>query len=1218
MSDRFGAISINPEPASPSTRPSKPGKSRPQPPPKRPGRKPTRVEKKTKPWLFLLALPVFLVTVYSLGGFFFAPSLLLGYISDSFQQIAGIGLTADKASFNPFTLRLKLSKISSVSPESGGGNNQSASPASTLLHIDQLVMDVNLITVLRDSLACNHLDIQGLSLSLVRNQDNSYNLPTKASGSSAGANTTESLTMSRLPLLFSLNNIKITDSTILFDDRVTGKKHHVEQIKLDLPTLSNFSFEAKEYIRPHFSAIINGSPLELTGEAALPGDATPQKKPTNLACNVENLDLPLYFAYLPKTLPLTLNKGKGTGKIQFTFIPKDNKKGQLTTDFQLAITDIELANTEQTTTLTAPTMLIAGSLQPLTGALHINKLELPQPQMTADPSRLSEDIAKLFATDSKTDDTIGDHPQHPVAIDSLVIDEGTLQLTDRKAEKNIDPPWTNIQLAIKNFSTNPKPEQGKGEFILSGKREKAKTAKSDAIAKTTQAGDSSIHWQGSFNGRGIPGGILQLTGIEAASLIAVLDPAQEKTMSGTADLRGHCTFDPTARKTGMITLIDAGVELHDLILLDQKAAWLSARTVQVKGLKFREDDLDLDTIAIEGGGLTLRQGSLPQFLQNLGGDKNKRPLRVQGIDFSGLATFLPHNEKLQALEMTELRIKARNLAAKNVTPDSQETFELTARINWTGTLKAQGLATVFPTRAALSLNFSAINSQQIAPWLPDAPLFQLGRATASGQGTYRFPEATFTGDLQLDTAQIKANEKGSGLAINKALAHGISIKTKPLRIGINDLLLDSPKLTWRQEDASPGPLPQISAFLRHLLAASKSASPQDKDIQQGGGETALPVIQKISFDNGTITHEDLRLTPPWSHEINQVKGSISNIAGQDGAETRFDLSGIAATAPFTLSGAGSFLGTQGNYTSKLELKGFALAPLAPQITPLLDLDPKSGSVDLVYSCNQSGDTRQDEAAFLFTGLRPGTPQAETALPLALLTDNADQLKLSIPLTSNTQPLLKQAVTTFKTLTVKAGVAPLLMAGDEFANLQDKHSLPFPTGKSAMDGIDNQETLQQFATLLAARPHLGLTLTGMADPIHDRAAILQILEEQEREKVAIKNEQRLQEWQTRQQQKQQKAKQSPPQPPTPGKIIEQDIPVQEPQPVPLVPEPVTVSDAMLHDLAQERALQVYDFCTSDLGIDSGRIALQEKTELSGTGIPGNQVTIGLHSLAWPRP
>lgn len=1184
--------------------------------PKKADIKPVVISKKTRPWLLLFALPIVLITTYTVGGFFLAPSLLLGYLSDSLQQIAHVGLTASESRFNPFTLRLQLSDISTLTTESAGGGNQDASPKASLLHIDHLLMDVNLITLLRDSLACNLLEIQGLTLSLIRNQDNSYNLPSSTSQQTSRSDTTESLALSRLPLLFSLNNIKVSDSTILFDDRLTGKKHRIEQIKLDLPTLSNFSFEAKEYIRPHFSAIINGSPLELTGEAALPSNTSPQEKPTNLACNVENLDLPLYFAYLPKTLPLILGKGKGTGKIQLTFIPKGNKGGHLTADFQLATTEIELANTEQTMTLAAPSMQVNGSLQPLSGGLRVSKLHLLQPHISVDPARFSADMALLFARDAKTEDTAKEQSRHRIDIDSLTIEKGVLQFSDKeRTEKNGAAPWTDIQLVVKNFSTDPKPGQDKGEFILSGKRENSTKAASGVDA--TKAVDSSINWQGGFNSRGIPSGILALNTIEAAPLIAFLDPNQAKNMSGTASLRGHFTFDPTTRNSGMATLIDATTELHDLTLRDQKEAWFLAQSVRVKGLKFREDDLDLGTISVDGGELNLRQDRLPQFLQNLGA--GKKPLFIQGVDFTGKALFHPRKEKAQPLEMAELRVKARNLTARAGTPETQNSFELAATVNQTGTLKTQGLVTVFPMRALLSLDFSAINARQVAPWFPDAPLFQQGDAIVHGQGEYRYPEAGFTGNVQLEATLIKASEKGSGLSLNKAEIHGITIKTKPLRVGINELLLDAPKLTWRQEEDSPGPMSQISAFLRHLLAASKPVSPQGKDPQHDGVNTALPVIQKISFDNGTITHEDLRLTPPWSQEINQVKGAISNIAGQDGAEARLDLSGIAATAPFTLTGSGSFLGKQGDFTSKLELKGFTLAPLAPQITPLLDLDPKSGSFDLVYSCDQSGDTRQGEAAFLFTGLRPGSLQSDTALPLALLTDRADQLKLLLPLTNNTQPLLKQTITTFKTLMVKAGVAPLLMTGAEFANLQDKHSLPFPTGKSVMDGtIDNQETLQHYATLLAARPHLGLTLTGMADPIHDQAAILQILEEKERDRVAIKNEQRLKEWQTRQQQKQQKAKQSPPQPPAPGKIIEQDLPVQEPQPLSLAPEPVTVTDAMLHDLAQERALQVYDFCTSDLGIDSGRLTLQEKTEISGTETPGNQVTIGLHPLAWARP
>jgi hypothetical protein len=53
--------------------------------------------------------------------------------------------------------------------------------------------------------------------------------------------------------------------------------------------------------------------------------------------------------------------------------------------------------------------------------------------------------------------------------------------------------------------------------------------------------------------------------------------------------------------------------------------------------------------------------------------------------------------------------------------------------------------------------------------------------------------------------------------------------------------------------------------------------------------------------------------------------------------------------------------------------------------------------------------------------------------------------------------------------------------------------------------------------------------------------------------------------------------------------------------------------MLYDLAQERALQVYDFCTTDLGIASERISLHEKSQLSTPETAGNLVKIGLKPL-----
>jgi hypothetical protein len=716
-------------------------------------------------------------------------------------------------------------------------------------------------------------------------------------------------------------------------------------------------------------------------------------------------------------------------------------------------------------------------------------------------------------------------------------------------------------------------------------------------------------WKGFFNSRGIPGGTMQLNSVQASDLLSFIDPLQAAEASGSASLRGHFTFDPTAQNSGMVTLVDADTEIHDLTLLDQKKSWLAAKTVRIKGTKIKEDDLNLGTIAVDEGVLTLHQNEIPPFLRNLG--DTQKPIRIQGLHFSGKATLQPQKEKAKPLQLDELEIKASHLAAMT---NNQNNLELTARINQTGMMKAQGLATLFPLRTSLSLVFAAIRSEQVAPWLPDAPLFQQGRATMHGQGTYRYPEFSFTGTLQLSSVLIRDSEKGSGLAVNKAELNNVTIQARPLRIGMKELILDSPQLTWEQGTESPGPFEEIASFLRSLVSRGQNNGRQQED----GGSSTLPLIQKISIENGTISHVAQRLNPPWSTEISQLKGSINNLYAKTAPGASFDLSGLIDSTPFTFSGSVDFLTSPVNFTTRINLKGFPLLSLSPQITSLLDINPSSGSFDLSLNQSRQNGEEEGEASFLFSALRPSSAQSDTALPLALLTDSQDQMKLLLPLAKNSvQPLFFQTLATLQTLMVKGSVAPLLLTGAEFADLQERQYIEFPMGQSELDihaGGDSQKILHRFGALMAAHPHLGITLIGMADPTHDRATILKRLEENERKRVALKNEQRLQEWQARQKQRQQAAlKASQAQAPAQGKIIEQDIPAQEAQPAPLSPEPSTVSDTTLQDLAQERALQVYDFCTSDLGIASARITLQENSEMSTPETAGNRVLIGLRYI-----
>ena len=292
--------------------------------------------------------------------------------------------------------------------------------------------------------------------------------------------------------------------------------------------------------------------------------------------------------------------------------------------------------------------------------------------------------------------------------------------------------------------------------------------------------------------------------------------------------------------------------------------------------------------------------------------------------------------------------------------------------------------------------------------------------------------------------------------------------------------------------------------------------------------------------------------------------------------------------------------------------------LAPQVGPLLGLNTDHGSFDLSLKLNRRHGAEQGEAAFLFSDLRPAAAETDTGLALALLTDSRDQIPVLIPLAPGTsQSLVKQTATTLQTMTAKAAVVPFLLAGAEFADLQDKQFISFPAGLSELDVIGDtavQQTLQQFAALLAARPRLSLVLTGMADPVHDRAVILKELQEKERKRIALMNEQRLEEWRKAQEIKQlaQQAEQAQQAavPQEQGKIIERDIPIQEAPPTPLTPHPLTVSETTLHDLARERALAVYDFFATLPDISSARITIEEKGRLSEAESPGNQVLIGL--------
>lgn len=1180
MSDRFGAISITP-----------PTGDTPLPPqrktPQRPGSRPQSSRKRSRPEqeknrsiLLLVLIPVALLLAYGGGGFLFGAPLLVQRFSSLLEESVGMSMQAQEARFNPFTLRLQLTNTTITAAAS--------KEEQPLINIAHLAINLNLLTLLRGGIASDDLDIHGLNANIIRHQDRSYNLPAPTHANTPGEGQ-ESLALARLPLLFSLNNIKIRDSKVLFDDRVNGRQHRIEQIQLDLPTLSNFSFASSANITPHFSALINGSPLELTGEAALPGGGGEQAGATNLSCNIQNLDLSLYFSYLPDTLPFKLEKGRAQGQIQIAFLPQEKKEGQLRLDLRLTVTDTNLTAARHLA-LHAPSMEIKGNLRPFEKELHITSLLMHKPIFTANRETVHTDLATLLARE-KDPNPPGRTARQRLKIDNLGVEEGSLTFAQSQQEQKggQTPTWNAVKLTIQGFDSAPDQTSSQGSFNLSATRK----------AGNEGNNPTSLHWEGAFNARSLPEGKLQIKSLPAATLLAFLDPTLEAT--GSADLYGQLAYDPGAAKGATITLVDGRCELHDLKLLAGSKPWLHAATVQLTGLDLQGNELDLGSVKIQQGNLILNQDKFPSLLA---ADKpGAKALSLKELEATGGITLQPASDKAPALQLTEIRLKAGKLTAGS---GDRNNFDLSARLGEKGVFQTRGIVSFFPFRSALTVNLNAISLPDIAPWLPDAPLFKASSGVLSGSGSYRFPEPTFTGNLEIDTPVFRTDSQSPGLHAAKAGIQDISIKTHPLRMGIGELSLHQPAFTWRQEPDGPGPAEQIQGFLQGLMGQPETGKTTP---------VAPPILNTITFQQGSLAWTDNRLSPPWSPPITDLEGRITGLHAKGNGDTRFDLSGNIAATPFSLSGTADFLSSPVTCTSKLELHGLPLQALAPQITPQFALDPASGTIDLLLDRNQENGQEKGEAQILLSGLRPQGADADTALPLALLNDENNRIALPLALNDPRQSLVKQAAASFKTLLVKGAVAPLLLAGSEFSDLQDRHTLPFPPGSAELEDGSAQEVLRRFADLLTARPGVGLLLTGMADPKADREAIRAELEEKELSRVTQLNEQRMQEWQRLQAQK----KQLPPPTPPPGKIVEQNIPAKElAPPVPLAPKPVTVADTALHDLAQERALHVYDFLTSLPGITSGRITIQDKTLLAPPGAAGTQVMIGLQALNPAKP
>ena len=1100
--DHFSSISIHTETDSPPPKVTKPQRKR-----SPGGKKSPRKLPPLNPYLIATLVAALLFGIYCCLGFLVAPALITGKLSHSFQKHTDMELVIGDTQFNPFTFHLHITDITV--------NTNEGQKDTVLLKAADLLADIHPFSLFHDTLVCTSLQISKLSLTLIRYADKKYNVSHLFNTSTANPSE-EIFTFPKLPFLFSFNTLAISDSRVIFDDRISGKVHKAEKIELSLPNLSTLSSQEKTSVSPRFSAVINGSPVQLTGEAAMPGGKGGDQ--TRLSFDLHALDLPLYFGYLPLSTPVQLVKGTADGQIQASFVPDKDHAKRLTILFQIDTKDTELISQDKSLSVTMPTARIEGTLQPFTGDLHLQNVLFHEPLVQLSPNFSDKTLDSLLPETEKP--TSGKTPERPkplFVMDLFIMDNGTLHISETQGKKNQEKTYQSLQLSLKNYTSPPqeRPDTpGTGcSFKLSGEQ---------------RSPSASFSWQGELGEKNTPAGTVQLNHFPA-SLVSSLFTEENEDMTGSADMTGTLSVQRNSggKKRFSYTLSDGSASITDLGISEKSVEWLHAGTLTIGPVDSKNNKLDIGNILLKNATLTLHQNHLPRFIESL--TRKGSACTIHGIDFSGNITLKTSEKTKTPLVFNDLNMQANSLEKD---PKDKENFAVTGKTGRSGEIKAKGTVGLGPLRASLSVEFSGVQSKELLPWYTDAPFLLEGQAQMEGIGHLTYPDTAFKGSLRISEARFENKPAKSSLAWNEASLHDFSYTRKPFGLSFATAQIDNPVLTYLETDEKSGIFEKMVGFLKSILPKGEQAhrtSPVP-DLQ----------VKEITFKDGTIVYKDARLAPPWQQEISALQGEIGNVSfPSTGTAATCSFSGILAGRPVTFEGTTDLFALPLTVQSNLKISAMPISIFKEQLSPFLDLDADKGTFDLTLQDNWKQGQEDGEAHYLFYNLSPASPSSDTALPLALLADRQDIVELHVPLIDSDDkqclPVFTDTIRYVKKLMLKSIVSPLLLTHENFSGLVVDAAADFIDGESTLSE-KGKAKLTLYRDLAVAHPRLKLIITGMADMDLDKKAIQGKLQEAEEKRVERENLRRSQEWQKLQSQRQQ---------PQPGQhknaIVERDIP-----------------------------------------------------------------------------
>ena len=576
-------------------------------------------------------------------------------------------------------------------------------------------------------------------------------------------------------------------------------------------------------------------------------------------------------------------------------------------------------------------------------------------------------------------------------------------------------------------------------------------------------------------------------------------------------------YDAKLQPDVSVAINNSSATLEDLSLAllkaSQKDELASIKTLSAKGVVFAypSGEWASDKLTLVGANVSVERDANGEFsvIKALAGPPRKAVAKAEPsapIDWAGslkqaeISDVMVTYRDLSTRPNTALTLGPLSLSATPKADSAQDSVDITLNtaINTSAKLSLRGELGMPSARAnqapatpyfsgRLSLDdlalkpFEGFISEVLAIRLPS------GELSTDGQLQWQTPSApswAWSGDTSVKNLRVLEARGQPLLSLNTLQVTGLKAQGTPLQVGINRLLIDSPKLrVSRQSDGS-----------LNVANLTKTSSSNSSANSESNAKSDV-FINTLAVRGGTVAFADNSLAPSVATALSQLSGSISKIDLTGRQNAQIKLRGyLPNAAPIAIEGAVNIVQPTKAFDMTLRAERLALVPYSAYASRYAGYALADGLLwaDLKYSIDKGSLSAKNTLRINdFTwGEASGSKEA-TGLPVrlgtALLKDVKGEIHLDVPLSGNLSdpefrvwPIVWQ---TLGNLITRAAAAPFKLLGGLAGGGDDLNQVSFAANSAAL----SESAKAQVTTLAASlkdKPELQMSLAGHSDATKD--------------------------------------------------------------------------------------------------------------------------------------